>query len=68
MTISLLKVMMRPKSLYEKTRSVVNITSEYTCLVGLKKSLDFLTLLINTHTFKFYIDLFLTLIVHTDVL
>ena len=29
-TISLFKLMMRPESLYEKTRSVANISSEYT--------------------------------------
>ena len=33
-TISLFKLMMRPESLYEKTRSVVNILSKYTSLVG----------------------------------
>ena len=44
--ISLLKLMMRPEPLYPKTRSVVNISSEYTStsLVGLKRSLEFLTL------------------------
>ena len=30
--ISLLKLMMKPESLNEKTRSVVNISSEYTSL------------------------------------
>ena len=29
-TISLFKLMMRPESLYEKTRSVANISSEHT--------------------------------------
>ena len=40
-TISLLKLMMRPKSLYEKTRSVPNIPSEYTFSVGSKRSMEF---------------------------
>jgi len=35
-----LKLMMRPKSLYEKTRSVANISSEYTSSVGSKKRLE----------------------------
>ena len=37
--------MMRPESLYEKTRSVAwNISSDYTSFVGSKTSLEFLTL------------------------
>ena len=45
MKISLLKPTMRPESLYEKTRSLANISSEYTSLVGIsERSLEFLTL------------------------
>ena len=35
--ISLLKLMMKTESLYEKTRSVVNISSEYTSLQKLDR-------------------------------
>ena len=41
---STVKLMMRPKPLYQKTRSVANISSEYTFSVRSKRSLEFLTL------------------------
>ena len=40
----IVKLMMRPKSLYQKTRSVVKISSKCTSSVRLKRSLEFLTL------------------------
>ena len=44
MTISLFKLMMRPESIYEKTRSVANISSIVTSSDEAKRSLEFLTL------------------------
>ena len=43
-TISLFKLMMRPESIYEKTRSVANISSIVTSSDEAKRSLEFLTL------------------------
>ena len=58
--ISLLKLMMKTESLYEKTRSVVNISSEYTSLQKLDRRQVWNFWHFSAHKFNTYIDLLLT--------
>ena len=50
--ISLLKLMMKPESLNEKTRSVVNISSEYTSLQELDQRQVWNFWHFSAHTFN----------------